>query len=102
MILYNKELFYSLERNSYLNGLKTLYGSYYVDDRIGNFEAIWDGTRDGGTYDLIGQFDKDFYLKEYGDSRGIKNAWENATKYGDANNIYDPNHDLDVTARYEV
>ena len=88
------------ERNSYLNGLKTAYGSYYVDDRIGGPEAIWDGTRDGGTYDLIGQFDKDFYLKEYGDSRGIKNAWYNATKYGDANNIYDPNHDLDVTARY--
>ena len=88
------------ERNSYLNGLKTAYGAYYVEDRIGGPEAIWDGTRDGGTYDLIGQFDKDFYLKEYGDSRGLKNAWENATKYGDASNIYDPNHDLDVTARY--
>ena len=63
------------ERNSYLNGLKTAYGAYYVEDRIGGPEAIWDGTRDGGTYDLIGQFDKDFYLKEYGDSRGLKNAW---------------------------
>ena len=61
---------------------------------------MWDGTKDGGTYDLIGQFDVDYYLNEYGDSRGIKNAWENAIQYGDANNIYDPNNDLDVTARY--
>ena len=88
------------ERNSFLNGLKNSYGTYYVEDRIGGTEGMWDGTKDGGTYDLIGQFDVGYYLKEYGDTRGIKNAWANAIQYGDANNPYDPNNDLDVTARY--
>ena len=85
------------ERNNYLEGLKNSYGAYYVKDRVG---GVWDGTKEGGTYDLIGQFDKDYYLREYGDTRGIKISWENATKFGDASNPYDPNNDLDVTARY--
>jgi hypothetical protein len=98
--LVNEGLITSDQAQTYLNGLKTAYGAYYVDDRIGGKGGMWNGDKDGGTYDLIGQFDVDYYLNNYGESRGINNAWNNATQYGDAKNPYDPNNDLDITARY--
>ena len=79
-----------------ITGMKDAYGAYYVNERVDD----WNGQTDGGTYDLIGQFDKDYYLGEYGESRGIFNRWNTATQYGDASNPYDPNNDLDVTARF--
>ena len=82
--------------NQMLQGMKQSYGAYYTNDRIQG----WNGQTDGGTYDLIGQFDKDYYLNEYGNSRGINHKWAVATQYGDASNPYDPNNDLDVTARF--
>ena len=82
--------------NRMLDGMKNAYGSYYANERV----DTWNGQTDGGTYDLIGQFDSGYYLNEYGDSRGLDNKWENATKYGDPSNIFDPNNDLDVTARF--
>ena len=82
--------------NQVLQGMKQSYGAYYTNDRING----WNGQTDGGTYDLIGQFDKDYYLNEYGNSRGINHKWAVATQYGDASNPYDPNNDLDVTARF--
>ena len=82
--------------NKTLDGIKDAYGGYYANERI----ESWDGAEDGGTYDLIGQFDVDYYVKEYGDSRGLNTAWENATKYGSSDNPLDPNNDLDVTARF--
>jgi len=88
------------EGTAYLNGLKNAYGTYYVEDRIGGAGGMWNGDTDGGTYDLIGQFDADYYIGEYGNSRGILNSWNAATMYGDPDSPYDPNNDLDVTARY--
>jgi len=88
------------EATSYLNGLKDAYGAYYVKERIGGTRGMWNGDTDGGTYDLIGQFDSDYYINEYGNSRGLLNSWNSATMYGDPNSPYDPNNDLDVTARY--
>ena len=85
------------EANDMLNTLKNSYGSYYVDKKIG---GMWDGNKDGGQFDLVGGFDAGYYLTEYGSSTGITAAWENAIRYGDASNPYDPNNDLDVTARY--
>jgi hypothetical protein len=94
--LVDKGLLSADDAASMLDGLKQAYGSYYVDDRV----SMWDGDKDGGTYDLIGQFDVNYYLGEYGDSRGLNTAWTNATQYGDPNEPYDPDNDLDITARY--
>ena len=85
------------EANNMLNTLKNGYGTYYVDKKIG---GMWNGNKDGGQFDLVGGFDAGYYLNEYGSSTGITAAWSNATRYGDASNPYDPNNDLDVTARY--
>ena len=82
--------------NRMLDGMKNAYGSYYASERV----DTWNGQTDGGTYDLIGQFDTNYYLNEYGDSRGLNNKWKTATQYGDPSNILDPNNDLDVTARF--
>ena len=79
-----------------LNGMKNSYGAYYANERIDS----WNGQTDGGTYDLIGQFDNQYYLNQYGDSRGINEKWARAVQYGDPNSPLDPNNDLDVTARF--
>ena len=81
---------------SMLDGVKNSYGAYYANERVDQ----WDGSKDGGTYDLIGKFDSNYYLNEYGTSRGLINNWERATQYGDPNSPFDPNNDLDVTARF--
>ena len=83
-------------QTSMLSGVKNSYGAYYASERVDQ----WDGSKDGGTYDLIGKFDSDYYLNEYGASRGLINNWERATQYGDPNSPLDPNNDLDVTARF--
>lgn len=82
--------------NEMIEGMKNSYGAYYVKERV----PMWNGATDGGTYDLIGNFDYEYYLNKYGDSRGLYNSWANATQYGDASNPFDPNNDLDITARY--
>ena len=79
-----------------LDGLKNSYGAYYANERV----DLWDGSTDGGTYDLVDKFDSDYYLLEYGESRGLNNNWENATQNGDPNDPLNPNNDLDVTARF--
>ena len=79
------------------NALKNSYGAYYAEKKVG---GIWNGDTDGGKFDIVGGFDAGYYLDEYGDSVGLNNSWNNATRYGDPSNPYDPNNDLDVTARY--
>ena len=77
--------------------LKDNYGAYYIKERI---PGIWNPDVDGGLRDPLGMFQSDYYLKEYGDTTGLKKSWEDATKLGDPNSPYDPDNDLDVTARY--
>ena len=85
------------EANKTRQTLKDNYGTYYIKERI---PGIWNPDTDGGLRDPLGMFKSDYYLKEYGDTTGLKKSWEDATKLGNPNSPYDPDNDLDVTARY--
>jgi len=68
-----------------VTGAKNAYGAYYGAERV----PMWNGDTDGGTYDLVGNFDSDYYLTD---------RWNDALL--DPSNLYNPNNDLDVTARW--
>ena len=85
------------QANQTRQNLKNNYGTYYIKERI---PGIWNPDVDGGLRDPLGMFKSDYYLKEYGDTTGLNKSWQDATKLGNADSPYDPDNDLDITARY--
>lgn len=85
------------QANQMRQNLKNNYGTYYIKERI---PSIWNPDTDGGLRDPLGMFKSDYYLKEYGDTTGLNKSWKDATKLGNPDSPYDPDNDLDITARY--
>ena len=79
--------------NNIIDSTKNIYGAYYAEQRIGQ---QWNGETDGGAYDLIGQFDSDYYLNTQ--NSNLIDYWNNAVV--DEGNILSADNDLDVTAAY--
>jgi len=77
---------------SMVTGAKNAYGAYYGAERV----PMWNGDTDGGTYDLVGNFDADYYLQTQ--NTGLTSRWNDALL--DTSDLYNPNNDLDVTARW--